>query len=149
MGPEAETNWLHQFGRTNQTYRDVTQAVKEGRLVGAQVNEKGQGGKFPREPHVPNYIKGSTNLQMLGGLAGAGIGGLAAYEAYKHGQETGDYSNLGQLGMDLALMPKGAGAIPYMLATHTGELNANEKEELAKRRKMPMTISKSVPPPSK
>ena len=149
MGPEAETNWLHQFGRTNQTYRDVTQAIKEGRLVGAQVNEKGQGGKFPREPHVPNYIKGSTNLQMLGGLAGAGIGGLAAYEAYKHGQETGDYSNLGQLGMDLALMPKGAGAIPYMLATHTGELNANEKEELAKRRKMPMTISKSVPPPSK
>ena len=149
MGPEAETNWLHQFGRTNQTYRDVTQAVKEGRLVGAQVNEKGQGGKFPREPHVPNYIKGSTNLQMLGGLAGAGIGGLAAYEAYKHGQETGDYSNLGQLGMDLALMPKGAGAIPYMLATHTGELNANEKEELAKRRKMPMTISKSIPPPSK
>ena len=149
MGPEAETNWLHQFGRTNQTYRDVTQAVKEGRLVGAQVNEKGQGGKFPREPHVPNYIKGSTNLQMLGGLAGAGIGGLAAYEAYKHGQETGDYSNLGQLGMDLALMPKGAGAIPYMLASHTGELNANEKEELAKRRKMPMTISKSVPPPSK
>ena len=149
MGPEAEINWLHQFGRTNQTYRDVTQAIKEGRLVGAQVNEKGQGGKFPREPHVPNYIKGSTNLQMLGGLAGAGIGGLAAYEAYKHGQETGDYSNLGQLGMDLALMPKGAGAIPYMLATHTGELNANEKEELAKRRKMPMTISKSVPPPSK
>lgn len=149
MGPEAEINWLHQFGRTNQTYRDVTQAIKEGRLVGAQVNEKGQGGKFPREPHVPNYIKGSTNLQMLGGLAGAGIGGLAAYEAYKHGQETGDYSNLGQLGMDLALMPKGAGAIPYMLASHTGELNANEKEELAKRRKMPMTISKSVPPPSK
>lgn len=85
MGPEAETNWLHQFGRTNQTYRDVTQAVKEGRLVGAQVNEKGQGGKFPREPHVPNYIKGNVDIGMMAGiLATGGIGALTAYMAQKH-----------------------------------------------------------------
>ena len=85
MGPEAEINWLHQFGRTNQTYRDVTQAIKEGRLVGAQVNEKGQGGKFPREPHVPNYIKGNVDIGMMAGiLATGGIGALTAYMAQKH-----------------------------------------------------------------
>ena len=85
MGPEAETNWLNQFGRTNQTYKDVTQAVKEGRLTGAVVNEKGQGGKFPREPHVPNYIKGNVDLGMMAGiLATGGIGALTAYMAKKH-----------------------------------------------------------------
>ena len=85
MGPEAETNWLNQFGRTNQTYKDVTQAVKEGRLTGAVVNEKGQGGKFPREPHVPNYIKGNVDLGMMAGiLATGGIGALTAYMAQKH-----------------------------------------------------------------
>ena len=85
MGPEAETNWLNQFGRTNQTYKDVTQAVKEGRLTGAVVNEKGQGGKFPREPHVPNYIKGNVDMGMMAGiLATGGIGALTAYMAQKH-----------------------------------------------------------------
>ena len=85
MGPEAETNWLHQFGRTNQTYKKVTQAVKEGRLTGAVVNEKGQGGKFPREPHVPNYIKGNVDMGMMAGiLATGGIGALTAYMAQKH-----------------------------------------------------------------
>ena len=85
MGPEAETNWLNQFGRTNQTYKDVTQAVKEGRLTGAVVNEKGQGGKFPREPHVPNYIKGNVDIGMMAGiLATGGIGALTAYMAQKH-----------------------------------------------------------------
>ena len=85
MGPEAETNWLNQFGRTNQEYKDVTQAVKEGRLTGAVVNEKGQGGKFPREPHVPNYIKGNVDIGMMAGiLATGGIGALTAYMAQKH-----------------------------------------------------------------
>ena len=149
MGPEAEENWLHQFGRTNQSYKDVLQAIKEGRLKGPEVDTEGKGGKFTREPTVPSYIKGSTNVKMMGALTGLGVGGLAAYQALKHGQETGDYSNLGQLGMDLALMPKGASAIPYMFATHANELNSNEQEELAKRRKMPATISKPVPPPER
>jgi hypothetical protein len=78
MGPEAEKNWLHQFGRTNQSYADVQQAIKEGRLKGPTINEKGRGGSFPREPHVPNYIKGSASI---GGMASTGLGSLGALMA--------------------------------------------------------------------
>lgn len=81
MGPEAETNWLHQFGRTNQSYADVVQAVKEGRLKGPVVNEVGRGGTFPREPHIPNFIRGNSSLPMMAGTGlTAALLGLAGSE---------------------------------------------------------------------
>ena len=81
MGPEAETNWLHQFGRTNQSYADVVQAVKEGRLKGPTVNEVGRGGSFAREPHIPNYIRGNSSLPMMAGTGlTAALLGLAGSE---------------------------------------------------------------------
>jgi hypothetical protein len=85
MGPEAEVNWLRTFGRTNQSYGDVVQAIKEGRLQGPIVNEAGKGGSFAREPHVPNYIKGNASL---GAMAGTGItAALLALAGSEKGQE--------------------------------------------------------------
>jgi hypothetical protein len=85
MGPEAETNWLHQFGRTNQSYQDVVQAIKEGRLKGPAVNEVGRGGSFPREATVPNFIKGNASL---GAMASTGlIAGLLGLAGSEKGQE--------------------------------------------------------------
>lgn len=79
MGPEAEGNWLRQFGRTNQTYADVRQAVKEGRLPGPEVTEGKKGGAFPRQTTVPGYIKGAVAPGTLGPLAAlAGALGIAA-----------------------------------------------------------------------
>ena len=92
MGPEAEENWLRTFGRTNQPYSDVTQAVKEGRLKGPVVNEVGRGGSFSRETTVPNFIKGNASLGMLAstgltaallGLAGSEKGQEAMAKASK------------------------------------------------------------------
>jgi hypothetical protein len=83
MGPEAEENWLHQFGRTNQPYNEVVQAVKEGRLKGPEVSE-GKGGKFTREPHVPNYIKGSATPEAMGSLAMGSLGALMAAHNIKN-----------------------------------------------------------------
>jgi hypothetical protein len=85
MGPEAETNWLHQFGRTNQSYADVVQAIKEGRLKGPAVNEIGRGGSFPREATVPNFIKGNASLGVMAstGLTAA----LLALAGSEKGQE--------------------------------------------------------------
>jgi len=118
MGPEAEENWLHQFGRTNQTYKDVTQAVKEGRLKGPEVTSEGKGGTFSREPHVPNYIKGAASLGEMAAMAGLPLGALGLYHAYQHGKETGDYTDLGMGGVDLASSALGRAAIPLAFATH-------------------------------
>lgn len=70
MGPQAEENWLRQFGRTNQSYADVKQAMKEGRLPGPVVPEGKKGGAFPREATVPGYIKGGISPGAVG-LTGA------------------------------------------------------------------------------
>jgi hypothetical protein len=79
MGPEAEENWLRQFGRTNQSYVDAKQAVKEGRLPGPVVTEGKKGGAFPRQTTVPNYIKGAVAPGALAPLAAlAGALGIAA-----------------------------------------------------------------------
>jgi hypothetical protein len=95
MGPEAEAEWLRQFGRTNQSYADVKQAVKEGRLAGPVVPEGKKGGAFPREATVPNYIKGGVKPEMALNLAGNAIGAVGLGQAFKHAQKTGDWSDFG------------------------------------------------------
>ena len=85
MGPEAEDNWLRTFGRTNVPVKEVQQAMKEGRLAGPVVPEGKQGGSFPREATVPNYIKGRASL---GGILSTAAGaGLMATAGSKEGQE--------------------------------------------------------------
>ena len=84
MGPEAEENWLRAFGRTNVSESEVRQAMKEGRLPSAVV-QNGRGGAFPREATVPNYIKGRASL---GGILSTAAGaGLMATAGSKEGQE--------------------------------------------------------------
>jgi len=84
MGPEAEQAWLQQFGRTNQSYDAVKQAMKEGRLPSPVLAEGKKGGAFPRETTVPNYIKGNASMKgMLGMLAGTGLLGIAGSEKGK------------------------------------------------------------------
>ena len=86
VGPEvAQKNWEKAFGQTNQTYEKVKEAIASGKLEGAPVDEMGRGGKFGREPHVPNYIKGNVDIGMMAGLlATGGIGALTAYMAKKY-----------------------------------------------------------------
>ena len=90
--------------------------------------------------------KGFATLGMLAGMTGVGLAGIGAYSAYQHGKKTSDWSDLGQMAMDtgagLIKGLRGAAAVPYAFATHTGSLNSNESEELAKRTKMPPTISR-------
>jgi hypothetical protein len=95
---------------------------------------------------IANAQKGFSTLGMLAGMAGVGLAGIGGYSAYQHGKKTGDWSDLGQMAMDtgagLIKGLRGAAAVPYAFATHTGSLNSNESEELAKRAKMPPTISR-------
>jgi len=140
MGPEAEQAWLREFGRTNQPYSRVVEAVKEGRLpVPAPVEGK-KGGTFPRQEYVPEYIKGNASLAQLGSLAANALGAAGLLQAYKQGKETGDYSDfgLGAIGQILGnIAPKTSVGFSLMAPSET---NKGEKEELAKRRKMKPTI---------
>ena len=120
MGPEAERAWLQQFGRTPQTYADVKQAVKEGRLpVPAPVEGK-KGGTFPRQENVPDFIKGNVSLAQLGSLAANALGAAGLLQAYKQGKETGDYSDfgLGAIGQILGnIAPKASLGLSLMAPT--------------------------------
>ena len=96
MGPQkAEEEWLHQFGRTNQSYNDVRQAAKEGRLALPDIVEGKKGGSNPREATVPNYIKGGATPEMLGMIAGNTLGGIELFKQYKKAKESGDWSDFG------------------------------------------------------
>lgn len=140
MGPEAEEAWLRQFGRTPQTYADVKQAVKEGRLpVPAPVEGK-KGGTHPRQEFVPEYIKGNASLMQLGNLAANALGAAGLIQAYKQGQQTGDWSDLGlgAIGQVLGNVAPRAGLGFSLMAP--GSTNEGEQQELAKRRKKKATI---------
>jgi len=81
MGPQAEAEWKKVYGETNQSYDTVLKDIQSGKLKGASVNAKGQGGSFARETTVPSYIKGSASLKGMGTLgATAALLGLAGSE---------------------------------------------------------------------
>lgn len=93
MGPEAEKNWLQTFGRTNQTTRDVQQAMKEGRLKGPEVVE-GRGGSFKRETTVPEYIRGSAPVETIARTGLAALGILPVAKKIKEGDYKGALNEL-------------------------------------------------------
>lgn len=82
--------------------------------------------------------KGFSNLGLMAGTAGAGLAGLGLYDAFKHGMNTGDWSNLGLGIADTAAALKlpNPAMIPWSLATHIGGLNTNENQQLAYRRQI-------------
>jgi hypothetical protein len=136
MGPAAEENWLRTFGRTNVPVKDVQQAMKEGRLAGPVVPEGKQGGAFPREATVPNYIKGHASVGGLLNVAGNALGFVGLEHEYEKAKKTGDWSDFG-LGVANQLIGNIAPRLVAPTALMTpGSLNANEEEELARRRKI-------------
>jgi hypothetical protein len=133
-------DWLRLYGRTPQPYSRVVADIKGGVLpVPAPVEGK-KGGAVPRGEFVPEYIKGQATIP---GMVNAGLnalGALGLVQAFKEGQKTGDYSDfgLGAIGQVLGNVAPKAG-VGFSLMT-PGTLNANEEEELAKRRKKPVTL---------
>jgi hypothetical protein len=136
MGPAAEENWLRTFGRTNVPVKEVQQAMKEGRLAGPVVPEGKQGGAFPREATVPNYIKGHASVGGLLNVAGNALGFVGLEHEYEKAKKTGDWSDFG-LGVANQLIGNIAPRLVAPTALMTpGSLNPNEEEELARRRKI-------------
>lgn len=82
--------------------------------------------------------KGFSNFGLMAGTAGAGLAGLGLYQAFKHGMNTGDWSNLGLGVADTAAAFKLPNPlmIPWSLATHVGGLNTNETQDLQYRRQV-------------
>ena len=82
--------------------------------------------------------KGFSNFGLMAGTAGAGLAGLGLYQAFKHGMNTGDWSNLGMGVADTAAAFKlsNPAMIPWALATHVGGLNTNEAQDLQYRRQI-------------
>ena len=146
MGPEAEQAWLREFGRTNQPYQRVVEAVKEGRLPVPAPTEGKKGGTFPRQEYVPDYIKGSASPAMLLNLLGNTIGVAGLVNAYKEGKKTGDYSSLGLGAIDQILgnVAPRVGLATSLMAPSA--LNVGESEELERRRKKPATIDRAIAP---
>lgn len=70
-GPEETENYYKEaFGEKNVTYDEALKAAKEGKLKVPEKDVLGRGGSFPREAHVPHYIKGNASL---GAMAGTGL----------------------------------------------------------------------------
>jgi hypothetical protein len=92
-GDRAE--WERVYGRTNQPYSRVVSDVKGGLLSVPPPVEGKKGGTIPREPTVPNYIKGAIKPEMALNLAGNAIGAVGLGQAFKHAQKTGDWSDFG------------------------------------------------------
>ena len=66
-GDRAE--WERVYGRTNQPYSRVVSDVKGGLLSVPPPVEGKKGGTIPREPTVPNYIKGGAGIAPMAGMA--------------------------------------------------------------------------------
>jgi hypothetical protein len=101
--------------------------------------------------------KGMATLGALAGIAGTSLGALAAYSAYQHGKATGDWSDLGKLGIDTAALAgsktlRAFGGIPYMAATYTGPAGETQDEltklAAANRQAAQVGFGRGIAPPS-
>jgi hypothetical protein len=132
MGPQAEKEWLTQFGRTNQSYADVKQAMKEGRLKGPDVVE-GKGGTFGREPHVPNYIKGSASIKGLASLATSlGLLGMAGSEKGQAAMEKASQA-IKDLGISPDIFTNKGEELGNLGRAYVNAGNPNYKQELQQK----------------
>lgn len=132
--------WLRAYGRTNQPYSRVVSDVKGGVISVPPPPEGQKGGRIPRGEYVPEYIKGQASIPGLISTGLNALGALGLLQAYKQGQQTGDYSDfgLGAIGQVLGnIAPRAGVGASLMTPTAT---NVGEQEELAKRRKKPATI---------
>jgi hypothetical protein len=152
-GERAPATWENLFGKKNVPYEEARNKYLEFQMSGQEpgrgLNElpRGEFGGANKKPKlIPEYIKGGASLGGLGMAAGGSLAALGVMEAVKKGQQTGDWSDLGQFGLDTI-----AGAInpALLLGTHAGGLNTGETEALAKERyKEKIGGGRGVAPPS-
>lgn len=140
LGPEAEANWLRTYGRTNQPYSEVKQAVKEGRLTGAEVKE-GKGGAFPREATVPSYIRGSASLEAM---ARTGLGALGIMPVAQKIKEKDYKGALNELIPAMAMISPSMSLAMSPLYTSEEEIATLKKAEQARK----VGAGRGIAPPS-
>ena len=137
-GERAPATWENLFGKKNVPYEEAKNKYMEFQMSGQEpgrgLNElpKGEFGGTNKKPKfIPDYIKGGASLGGLATAAGGSLAALGVMDAIKHGKETGDWSNLSQIGIDTI-----AGAInpALLVGTHMEGLNTGEEQELAKKR---------------
>ena len=137
-GPKAPEVWKNLVGNKNMSYDEFMKTQKP--LYEAYIGSYGEPDPFkqPSKPGtyrapamIPEYIKGGASLGGLATAAGGSLAALGVMEAVKKGQQTGDWSDLAQFGVDTI-----AGAInpALLVGTHMEGLNTGEAEELAKKR---------------
>jgi hypothetical protein len=133
MGPEAEAEWKKVYGETNQPYETVLKDIQSGKLKGAIVNAEGRGGSFPREAHVPNYIKGSASLKGMGSLAAAAAAlGLAGSEQGQQAMEKAAKA-IKDIGVSPDIFTNKAEELGSMGRAYVNAGNPNYKQELLQK----------------
>ena len=152
-GERAPATWENLFGKKNVPYEEARNKFLEFQLSGQEpgrgLNElpRGElGGSNKKPKFIPEYIKGGATLGGLGTAAGGSLAALGVMQAIKKGKETGDYTDLGQIGLDTI-----AGAInPALLfGTYMSGAGEGEAEALAKERYKGMVgAGRGVAPPS-
>jgi hypothetical protein len=152
-GERAPATWENLFGKKNVPYEEARNKYIEFQLSGQEpgrgLNElpRGElGGANKKPKFIPDYIKGGATLGGLGAAAGGSLAALGVMQAIKKGKETGDYTDLGQIGLDTI-----AGAInPALLfGTYMSGAGEGEAEALAKERYKGMVGGgRGIAPPS-
>jgi hypothetical protein len=133
MGPQAEAEWKKVYGETNQSYDTVLKDIQSGKLKGASVNAKGQGGSFAREATVPNYIKGSASLKGMGALgATAAFLGLAGSEKGQEAMERA-VKAIKDIGVSPDIFTNKAEEYGSLGRTYVNAGNPNYKRELMQK----------------
>jgi hypothetical protein len=144
--------WESTYGKKNVPYEqymaEYSKAAGKDMPGPRQPLAEGQkpGGSFGKPKYIPEYIKGGATPGGMTAAGGAALGALGAYQAYKHGKETGDWTPAGQLALDAI-----ASAInPALLfATYMGGAGEGEAQALAKERYKAMVGGgRGIAPPS-
>ena len=144
--------WESTYGKKNVPYEqymaEYSKAAGKNMVGPKQPLPPGAkpGGSFGTPKYIPDYIKGGSTLGGMAAAGGTALGALGAYQAYKHGKETGDWTPAGQLALDAV-----ASAInPALLfATYMGGAGEGEAQALAKERYKAMVGGgRGIAPPS-
>jgi len=149
----APATWKNLFGEKNVPYAEAMQKFREFELTGQEpgrgLNEiprSAMGGSHKTPKYIPEYIKGNANIGGMVGAAGGALAALGAVQAFRHGEETGDWTPAGEFGLNTA-----AGLISpaLMFGTHMTGLNAEEDKKLAQKKYEAMVGSgRGIAPPS-